>query len=283
MIWIWACAVPSGGEDSSQPAEVTSPTVTVSPEAPSGGEALVAEATGEDLSFSWYRDNALEDDLAGALVPAGTTGRDEVWRVVVQSDVAGTDPASAEVVIQNSPPEVLEVSLADATTEDTLVASAEADDVDGDPVTLRWAWAVDGVEVVGATGSSLGAGAAVRDQVVEVTVTADDGDLEGEPTTASMTVGNALPSVASASLGGTTAAVGTTIEVLTDGWSDPDGDDEGYLYTWYVDGVEVDGEAATFLVDVAAGSVVLAAVTPFDGLDAGEPVWTDAVLVVEDA
>lgn len=281
MIWIWACAVPSGGEDSSQPVEVASPTVTVSPEAPIGGEALVAEATGEDLSFSWYRDNALEADLDGALVPAGTTGRDEVWRVVVTSELAGTDPATAEVTIENSPPEVLSVSLPEVTTEDTVVASADADDLDGDPVTLRWSWSVDGVEVAGATGSSLGAGVALRDELVEVTVTPDDGDAQGEAASASVTVGNALPSVASATLGDTTAAVGDTLTVVTDGWSDPDGDDEGYLYTWYVDGVEVDGDAATFLLDLPAGSVVLAAVTPYDGLDAGEPVWTDAVLVVE--
>lgn len=260
------------------------------PEAPVTGDALQVSVSHDDsvssLSFAWYRDNLLVSELDGALVSADNTARDQVWRVVVTPDrpLVSDQPVSAKVTIGNTPPAVLGVALTEApdVTSD-IVASVEAEDADGDLVDFAWAWTLDGAALEGAWGGSLPAGLALRGQVVGLTVTPSDGTDDGEPATTEVTVGNSPPSVAVASVGVTSAAVGETLELVTEGWFDADGDPEGYRYAWFVDEVEQADSAATFSLDLDAGAVCWCVVTPWDGVDEGEPVITELVTVVEAA
>jgi hypothetical protein len=288
---LFAC-VPAAEDsaDTAPPVEVWL-TVELLPEAPTTGDALQVSVSHDDsvssVGYAWYRDNLLVAELDSALVSADNTARDQVWRVVVTPDrpLVTDQPVSATVTIGNSAPTVLTVDLGDAADVTTdIVASVETQDADGDSVDLAWAWSLDGAALEGAWGGSLPAGIALRGQVVGVEVTPSDGTDSGEPLAADITVGNSAPSVAVASIGLTSAAVGDTLEVLTEGWFDADGDSEDYRYAWFVDELEQSGDSASFTLDgVVAGAVCWCVVTPWDGLDEGEPVMTELVTVVEAA
>ncbi len=285
-----AC-IPLGDDTGADTAAEAEPWLTVEllPAEPVTGDALQVSVEHDEavdsLSYAWYRDNLLVSSLDGALVASENTTRDEVWRVVVTPEraMASDQPVSAKVTILNSPPEVVSITLTSSPDVNTdISADVEVDDADGDSVSHAWAWSVDGSALEGSWGGSLPAGLFERDQVVSVQVTPNDGTVDGEPSTAEVTVSNSPPSVALASLGVSSAAVGDTLEVTTSGWYDADGDAEDYNYAWYVDDVEAAADSASFaLDDVSSGSVCWCQVTPWDGTDEGESVLTELV-VVED-
>ncbi|MEC7948581.1 MAG: hypothetical protein VX265_13535, partial [Myxococcota bacterium] len=89
---------------------------------------------------------------------------------------AATDTASAPP--PNTAPAVASPSLSPATvyTDDTLSASVTASDAEGDPLTLTYAWYVDGSRVQdGADRELRGVSHFDKDQTVFVIATADDG------------------------------------------------------------------------------------------------------------
>jgi hypothetical protein len=96
---------------------------------------------------------------------------------------------------ENRPPVVerVEISPRLATTTDTLVVKARASDPDGDPVTLRYEWSVNGQPV--STGEKLAAGSAPRDSRVVVSVVAEDAEFASEPMTEEVEVVAAVPQV----------------------------------------------------------------------------------------
>ncbi len=280
-------------DDSADTAEEALPwlEIELSPEAPTTADALQVLVEHDDavasLSYAWYRDNLLVAELDGALVASENTARDEVWRIVVTPDrpLSTDQPVSAKVTIGNTPPVILSVDLGSAPDVGSdITAAVDSEDADGDAVSLSWSWTVDGEPFEGAWGGSLPAGLAQRDQVVGVTVTPSDGSDAGEPVSAEVTVANSPPSLASASLGVTSASPGDSLEVSTEGWYDADGDEEGYRYAWFVDDTQQDTETASFALDgVSVGSLCWCEVTPWDGFDEGEPVLTEILLVVEDS
>ncbi len=286
-----ACEPPD--DDSADTAAEIEPLLELdlSPAEPFTGDALLVAVEHDegvyDLSYAWYRDNLQVTELAGALVASEHTARDQVWRVVVTPEraQAADQAVSAKVTILNTPPAVSSLALSASPTVTTdIIAEVEAEDDDGDGIEYTWAWSVDGAVIEGAWGGSLPAGLFLRDQVVSVQVTPSDGTDDGQPASAEVTVGNSPPSLASASLGVSSAAVGTTLQVSTSGWYDADGDAEGYRYAWYVDEVEVAKGSDSYNLDGAVpGSVCWCQVTPWDGQDEGQPVLTELVVVVEDS
>ncbi len=286
-----ACEPPA--EDSADTGATIDPWIQLGfePEEPSTSDLLRVVVEADDsvqgYTFAWYRDNQQESDLEGAMVPAEYTARDQTWRVVVTPDRPGgpDQPVSAKIVILNTPPELLSLALSeDPDVTSDISASASTEDADGDSVTVEYEWSLDGEPLEGAWGGSLPGGLFQRDQAVSVQAVPHDGTDPGEGLSAEVTVGNAPPSVAAASLGVSTAAVGATLELTVSGWYDPDGDEEGYLFDWYADDEEVGSGTLSFTLDsVEAGAVVYCRVIPFDGFDEGEPVLSELVLVVEES
>ncbi len=250
-------------------------------------EALVE--TSEDtrsVSFAWYVDNVEVLDLDRFLVPAERTARGEAWRVVVTPDLEGPreQPLSAKVLVGNAPPVVDTLAIDGVPTVETdITATATTSDADDDPVSLSWHWSIDGVAQEGWFGTGLPTGVAIRDQVVEVEVTPWDGEDEGEPVTASVTMGNAPPSLAAATLGATTVGPRDSLSVRVEGWSDPDGDLPQFHFSWYVDeALAPEASSSLDLGDHPGASAAFCLVTPFDGADEGQPVSTEIVIVVQE-
>ena len=169
----------------------------------------------------------------------------------------------------NSAPEVRAITLipATVTSSDTVTALVSTNDADGDAVTLSYVWQVDGVPVA-ASGASLdGALFFARGQEVAVTVTPNDGTVDGEAvTSAGIIVQNSAPTVDNVSISP----------------GDPDASD---ALTWRASPMPtairiarpcsgpstacLPGSSATLATATAEDDLVVCTVTPYDGLALG--------------
>ncbi len=158
-------------------------------------------------------------------------------------DCEGSDenaaPSGAAIAIEPAAP----------TDADDLTCTivTEATDPNGDALTYRYAWAVNGADA-GISGATVGAALTSGGDTWTCTVTPNDGVLDGAPTSVSVNIaqGNRAPSAPVVSI---TPAAPTDDDVLTcviDTESvDPDGDAVTYSYAWSVDGVDAGVSAAS--------------------------------------
>jgi hypothetical protein len=236
------------------------------------------------LAYTWYVDGVLvstQPSLSGSSLSRGAS----VHCVVTPSD--GTDSgaplSTAAVTVQDSPPELVSLTLDPSapTTDSTITAVASGSDVDGDTVSMSYAWAVDGVPL-SETGSSLdGALWFDKHQVVEVTVTPSAGGLSGAPASASVSVANSAPSAPAISLSPAEPVQGVDdlhCVIDIDG-TDADGDSLSYSFHWTGGGATFSSTGTTvWSGDTVSASDTVAAqswactVTPSDGEDDGAPV-----------
>jgi hypothetical protein len=195
-----------------------------------------------------------DDGCAGAPACAGDT----------DADPTNEAPGSATIAITPAIP----------TDADTLACEVrtQATDPDGDAVSYRYAWAVDGVDS-GLSGAEVAASFTSVGQMWTCTVTPTDGALDGASESASATVvsDNRAPSAPTVAI--TPAEPGDDDDLLcsvtTDG-IDPDGDPVSYTYAWTLDGEDAGLSSAS----VAAGLTSptqewTCTVTPTDGSLAG--------------
>ncbi|MFH1808437.1 MAG: FG-GAP-like repeat-containing protein [Pseudomonadota bacterium] len=136
------------------------PRVSISPAQPRAGDALKAQVVepSTDLdgdsarySWSWLRDGTEVAGLNTDSVPPGRLKKNEVWRVrSTPSD--GTDsgtPGQADLRVEDTPPgaPVVRIEPAKPATADALraVIATPAVDVDGDAISYRYTWFLDGV------------------------------------------------------------------------------------------------------------------------------------------
>jgi hypothetical protein len=183
--------------------------VVLSPSSPRTDQTLTATATASDIdgdnltyTFTWKVNGTTRSVVSGpdssssfdlAVAGSGDRGQAVLVEVVASDGALQSSVASASAVVANSAPTV-SVSLSDSSprSNDVLVATANAQDADVDPLTLSYAWSVNGV--VKQTGASTSFNLAVKGQgdkgdVVSVTVTASDGTASGSAT-ATATVTN---------------------------------------------------------------------------------------------
>ncbi len=197
-------------------------------------------------------------------------------------------PSEAVVAVLNTPPLVEEVTLSSTVplTSEDVMAAVTSLDVDGDEVAVSYRWTRDGNET-GYTESTLPASATQRGDiwtlyvipVVTVTVTPDDGEDGGSPTSTSTTVLNSPPEPPTIHIEprwpqGTEDDLVCTMDA---GSIDADGDPVSYTFAWEVDGSAfTDTESTNYLDDTVPADETLAneiwtcTVTPGDGTDPGE-------------
>ncbi|MFL5750463.1 MAG: LamG-like jellyroll fold domain-containing protein, partial [Chloroflexota bacterium] len=277
----------------------SAPTATVSlaPSSPTTNQTLTATATRADadadqvtLTYVWTVDGvtvrttsattATTDSLD--LSAAGNGDRDQVVAVSVSpSDgTAAGAPAGASATVANSPPTLASVAITEtsATTATLLHALAGATaDADNDTVTLTYQWTKNGVDIGGATGSTLDlsvAGNGDKGDAIRVRVTPNDGIGNGTPLTSSaVTIANSAPAATiaiSPNPPDTNALVTATATR-----SDVDGDTVTLTFVWRVNGAvkktTSNTASLTDTFDLAAtgngnaGDALSVQVTPSDG------------------
>jgi len=269
----------------------TPPTVTAAftPEVPTAATGLTAVPTATDVdgdtvsfTFSWTK-NSQATAFVDATLPASELKRGDTWKVTVTpNDGAAGDPVSASVTVANALPEVASVALnpTEPTKANTLFAvPGTVTDADKDSTTLKYAWTVNGTEVAGVTGSALPAQHFKKGDTVVVSVRANDGTADGPALTATTTLLNAAPSIASVAITPVSGGKGDTFTCTPFGWSDLDGDAEGYLYEWKAGSQVVGSTASLSGAGLTKGQSLTCAVIPTDGTTNGAAKTSSAVTV----
>ena len=202
----------------------------------------------------------------------------ERWgvEVVAHDGQAASPPVRAEVVIADTAPGPVAVALCDGPVPSGTVPEVKitraAVDPDGDPVTYKYEWSLNGTVLPQAQQARLSVPLKKRD-VVRVQVTPWDGELPGPSMVASCAGRNTPPTAPVAALEPSppTALTGISVKIQKPA-VDADGDAVSYRYRWSRDGLPFALEGATLQPrSLRRGEVWRVEVTAFDGDEAGAP------------
>ncbi len=260
----------------------TVPTVaaaTVSPTEPAAHDILVCtagateDADGDDVSlgYAWTVNGTVTTETTSSYTSALGVG-DTISCTVTPSDdeADGTPVVSDPVEIANTAPSIATVTVGPdpAFVTDTLSCSYTGfEDVDGDADVSTINWTIDGMLV--GTGDTLATGFSRGDGVV-CTVTPGDGITTGDPVSATVTVSNTAPSIASVAISPEDPQSGDTLTCSYTDFTDADGDADASTISWTINGSPA-GTGTTLSGGFVGGDELACTVTPDDGTDAGTP------------
>jgi hypothetical protein len=273
------------------------PQVGFSPSRPRRGDGLnlsikqAADADGDTLTYryTWFRNGQkLPNPPDQSQIGRGALKKGEQWavEVVAMDGEAESPPVRAEAIVADTPPSAMALGLCDGPVREGTEIGASiltpSTDVDGDSITLRSEWTVNGKPILASQGQLRLTGVALKKHdLARVVVTPFDGELSGPSASAECRVINTPPSAPQVALepAEPTAKSGLTVRVTRPA-PDRDQDAITYRYRWIRDGVPagIDGPA------VASGTprhreLWRVEVTPFDGEEEGESVFAEASVI----
>jgi hypothetical protein len=212
------------------------------------GSAVDADGESISYTYSWYV-NGVYTGTGSTLSASASSRGQSVWCTVTPTDgtTAGATVTSNTVVISNTAPVVSSVTLSPSSprTAETITATPVTSDVDGDSVSVSYAWYVNGVfAVTNTTGTLSGLVYFDRGDTVYVVATPSDGTASGAASTsATVTVVNTLPTAPTLSFTPTSPGAGVDpirCNIATPS-TDADGDSISYTFSWTVDGYDYPG------------------------------------------
>ena len=227
-------AVPMKVERAATPAANRAPairSVRLDPAAPIDGDRVHAIVSVEDpdgdpieLGFQWRISGRLVPGGEASIELKGVTKRDRVEVVVKASDGSlQSEPARAEAQVRNRRPRLVGIGVRpqpEVLPGEVLVATAQANDPDGDPIAYRYRWRVNG-ELQIDTGDSFETDDLVKGDEIQAVVVASDGFTDSDDLASVVVrVGNSHPEILSVPEGKWTNE-GFRYEVRA---RDPDGD-----------------------------------------------------------
>jgi formylglycine-generating enzyme required for sulfatase activity len=248
-----------------------------------------AEDSAEDLIVEWVSDHdgtlsSGPPDSSGVssfISSALSVGTHVLTVTVIDRD--GFYTTVVQSLRINSPPTapVIEITPATPQTSDDLVAvfATSSVDPDGDAVSYSYAWLLGGEDTDEAT-AVVSRSETLRGQTWTVLVTPSDGASTGPAGTASVTIGNTVPAVDSATISPSTAQTHDTLSVVFT-TTDADDDEVDVTTTWYVNSTLAGSEST---LDGATAfekhDEVYAVLTPDDSTDAGDAFVTDSITII---
>lgn len=265
--------------------------VTIQPVDPTTAHDLFATATASApdgtavrWTYAWFIDDQPVQEGQSDTLPAAATTRGQV--VVVEATPSDGErdglPARSEpVTVVNGVPtlQAATVTPERATRRDALTCAAvDLNDVDDDPITLRYTWSI-GEREVPLDSATLPAGTARRDDQVRCAITASDPTSTAETVWSEpVVIGNAPPELSEVQLSPRPAY---TTSVLTASAiaSDPDGDAVNLQWSWQINGVDAGGSSALPSDRFVRGDTIAAQVVGSDGIDASEPAATTELTI----
>jgi alpha-tubulin suppressor-like RCC1 family protein len=259
--------------------------VTISPAVPGAGDMLScsyvftdADGDGDSSTVRWEINGSPYSGGDGNLdIEPPTAELDAVTCIILPND--GLDDgmeASGQVVIGNSPPTTYNVAISPdpGTVKDSFSCGYDYYDTDGDPDQSTLEWFINGTSAGASTSLTSGY---VKGDLLECTVTPNDGVQNGTPETDSLTVSNALPTLTSATISPDPAYTDSTLECTSQGYLDSDGDPEQITFEWFNTGASV-GTGSTYDWTLQIGDTVVCVATPNDGIEDGTPVNASVVI-----
>lgn len=246
------------------------------------------DAQGDEIRYeiAWTVDGAPSATHEGLLRISGAgTAKGQVWEATVtpidDQDEAG-EAASIAVTVVNTPPRGAELVVSPAvatTTDDVSVAVSGQEDPDDDPLSLSYAWSVDGVP--SGTEAELPASNFQKGQQVQVVVTVADDESETAFTSTALTIGNTPPTLSQVQATPPSPRVDEPIACAPVDGADIDEDPLSYRYRWYVDGRELpDQTGAELTTGFAKEQIIACEVTISDGEADGPTVRSNDVTAV---
>ena len=198
---------------------------------------------------------------------------------------SGTAVTSNTVTVLNSAPTLTSVSISPSspTASSTLTCTPSGGaDADGDTISYTYAWTVNGTSR-GST-STL-SGVFVGGDAVVCSVTPSDGSASGTAKTASVTITNSAPVLASVSLTPTSPTSADTLTCTPGSTTDADGTTSfTYSYAWTVNGSTISATSSTLGPSLhSKGDVIRCSVTPSDGSTSGSAVSSSSVTIANSA
>lgn len=140
-------------------------------------EALVSGVAGK-VEFRWEKNGVVLAGHTGSRLPSGNAVRGDQVSVVASS---AEGEARAEVAIVNSPPRIEQVKLKELRVYHGVDLRVEVKgiDLDGDPLSYRYNWQVNGEELHWEQGAALPGDKFHRGDKVVLRVTPNDGQENG--------------------------------------------------------------------------------------------------------
>lgn len=168
--------------------------VVLEPDEPAPGEEIRALVTAEDpegerlrFEYEWSVDGRLVDQGSSSSLSLGS---DATRGMLVEVQVVALDPANqrsetatASVRVANSAPVIESLAFdpaGEVSAGKDLTVYPSASDPDGDEISFRYRWDVNG-KTVETDGATLPASEFGTDDAIEVYVTASDGELDSAP------------------------------------------------------------------------------------------------------
>ena len=227
------------------------------------------------VSYAWRVNGTLNAVTTATLGSAYFSAPDTVQCGITPYDGTnyGTEVLSSTVTVKNTPPVLSSVTITPTTPTkaDTVSCTpGSVFDADGHTVSYLAAWTVNS-STVGITTQTLPVSAFKRGDVLQCTLTPNDGYDNGSPVTSSnATVGNAAPETGTPSLTPSSIYTDTTVTCVPTGGFDADGDTVTHTFSWAVNGTTISTTTNTLSgSSFSKGDTVQCTATPTDGTDTG--------------
>lgn len=253
------------------------------------GDSLTANIT-------WYKNSAIYSSTsqsvtngteASSILDSSNTAKNEEWNctIIPYDGTAYGNPDSSSVTIQNTAPTAPNISItppSPITTNDlNVVFNSVSQDNDSDAITYTYLWYKNSVLQPSLTTSTVSSDLTSKNEVWLVNVTPNDGTINGEKDTSTVTIQNSLPIIDSASITPTTAYKTSTLTASAQGWSDLDGESEYYIYQWSNQNGKINGAISSTLTgtNFNKSDQIYCNVTPYDSDDYGTSKLTNTVTI----
>ena len=172
----------------------------------------------------------------------------------------------------------LSITPSNPDTTADLVVTASTSDPDGDQVSLRYEW-FRNQQAVSENTARVSSQKTTKGEEWLVTVTPNDGQVDGAKQTAWVTIGNSSPRVSSATITPSFGNEQTTFVCSGLGVSDADGDQVTLSYRWLVNGNQVSSQSALDGANFERGDRIHCDITPDDGEDSGLTVSSATIII----
>ncbi|MFT7519601.1 MAG: alpha-tubulin suppressor-like RCC1 family protein [Kiritimatiellia bacterium] len=255
------------------------PNVRLTPELPITTDSLTATVDfygvdANDIALRWTLDGVAVADLDDVVsVPAERTQRGQVWQVHALAAPTEARPesveASASITIENSAPRLQSVSavrvFSSGSSQIEATPQVAADD-DGDEVSFIYRWVVNDDVVQDGLDAVLVRALFAAGDVVQVHATPSDGlNLGQEVPGEAVSIENTAPTASGATATPELAFEVSVLRCDGVGFSDVEGDEEGWTYRWFVGGVDVASTQELTGELFGHGDVVYCEAAPDDG------------------
>ena len=283
--------------------ELNPPSITINE--PGDGEAFPPEDTITFRGVVEDEEDALDtleltmaSDLDGPIDVTSTPDSEGNWtqnvsglsdgdhlitmKVYDSHEMVGTTSINVSINALPSAP-VVSISPDPAPSGEPLVVNIDEPGVDpeGSAVTYTYQWYRDELVVDGAITPGIEAGITRRAEYWRVEVTPTDGEVEGPPGVADITIDNSAPRVDGVTVIPVNPRTLDDLLATPSGWFDQDGDLPLYDYIWTLNGEEDTDEITdTFPREkTQRGDELRVTVVPKDGFASGDPVLSSLITI----